>query len=312
VKFIDYYKVLGVDEKADGEQIKKAYRRLARKYHPDVSKESNAEEQFKKVSEAYEVLRDDNRRAEYDQLRKYGARGGEEFRPPPGWHPHGGGFRASVNESDLGGFSDFFEAIFGGRGGRDGFGFAGGEFDGRSTGQDSHHRIEVTLEEAYHGGQRRLGLTDPATGKTRSLDVRIPKGVTEGQKIRLRGQGGAGARGGASGDMYLEIHIKPHRLFKVSGRDLQLKLPVAPWEAVLGAQVRVPTLGGAVTLKVPSNSRAGRKMRLKGRGLPGPTPGDLIVELEIAMPEELGAEGRELMEKMRDAIKFNPRSELGV
>lgn len=317
MKFIDYYKVLGVDENADAAAIKKAYRRLARKYHPDVSKEADAEEQFKKVSEAYEVLHDAERRAEYDQLRRFGARPGEEFRPPPGWQPHGAGFRASSAGDGFGGFSDFFEAIFGGgRGGaRGGFRFSPDEFDGGFeggfAGADSHHRIEVTLEEAFHGGHRRLTLAD-GSGQTRSLDVRIPKGVTEGQKIRLRGQGGSGMRGGAAGDLYLEVHIKPHRLFTLSGRDLHLKLPVAPWEAVLGAQVRVPTPEGPVSLTIPPNSSAGRRMRLKGRGLPGPKPGDLIVELDIAMPEHVDAEGRALMEKMREAIKFNPREKLGV
>ncbi len=319
MKFIDYYKVLGVDEKADAGEIKKAYRKLARKYHPDVSKEPDAENQFKKVSEAYEVLRDETRRAEYDQLRRFGGRPGEEFRPPPGWQSHAGGFRATAGRGDFSGFSDFFEAIFGGghaRGGPAGFDtagfeFRGGDFDGGVAGQDSTHRLDITLDEAFHGGQRRLSLQD-AGGRTRSLDVRIPKGVTEGQRIRLRGQGAPGLRGGASGDLYLEVHIRPHRLFKLDGRNLQLELPVAPWEAVLGAEVPVPTMTGTVNLKVPANSRAGRRMRLKGRGLPGNPAGDLIVELKIAMPEEIGAEGRALMEKMREAIKFNPRAELGV
>lgn len=313
VKFIDYYKVLGVDENAADADIKKAYRRLARKYHPDVSKEADAEDHFKKVSEAYEVLRDKERRAEYDQLRRYGGRPGEEFRPPPGWQTHSGGFRSSGAGADAG-FSDFFEAIFGARaaGQAGGFGFSERGFDGAMAGQDSHHRLDVTLEESFHGGHRRLSLHDPSSGRSRSLEVRIPKGVAEGQKIRLRNQGAPGMRGGDAGDLYLEIHLQPHRLFRVEGRDLHLKLPVAPWEAALGADVRVPTLAGPVSLKVPANSRAGGKMRLKGRGLPGSTPGDLIVELQIAMPGDLGSEGRALMEKMRDTVKFDPRAELGV
>ncbi|GJL83955.1 MAG: cytochrome c biogenesis protein [marine bacterium B5-7] len=344
MKFIDYYKVLGVSEKAEPADIKKAYRRLARKYHPDVSKEADAENRFKEVNEAYEVLRDAARREEYDQLRRYGARPGGEFRPPPGWHSSGGGFRSNTGGAGFsssggsGGFSDFFEAIFGasrggprqqgrsqgyGQGFSQGFEFSG--FDGASAsgpgmdrqggaanGGDSHHEIEVTLEEAFHGGQRRIGLSDPVTGQTRSLDVRIPKGVTDGQKIRLRGQGSSDARGGAAGDVYLVIKIAPHRLFKVEGHNLKLKLPVSPWEAVLGAEVPVPTLGGTVSLRIPPNSSTGQKLRLKERGLPAATPGDLIVELEIAMPSELNQEGRKLIEKMRDSIPFNPRTELGV
>ena len=312
MKFIDYYKVLGVDENADAPEIKKAYRRLARKFHPDVSKESDAENQFKRVSEAYEVLRDDARRAEYDQLRRYGARPGEEFRPPPGWQAHAGGFGGSSGRGDFSGFSDFFEAMFGGaRGGARGFESSGFEFGGGFAGSDSTHRLDVTLEEAFHGGHRRLNLQGP-DGSARSLDVRIPEGVTEGQRIRLRGQGGPGVRGGSAGDLYLEIHIRPHRLYRIEGRNLALELPVAPWEAVLGADVRVPTMSGTVNLKVPADSKAGRRMRLKGRGLPGKPPGDLIVELTIAMPDEIGPEGRELMARMRDTIQFNPRAELGV
>jgi curved DNA-binding protein len=313
VKFIDYYKVLGVDEAAADADIKKAYRRLARKYHPDVSKEANAEDRFKEVNEAYEVLRDKQRRAEYDQLRRYGGHPGEDFRPPPGWHSHaaGGGSSGSGPEA---GFSDFFEALFGARGGGRGqaSGFSERGFDRAMAGQDSHHRLDVTLEESFNGAQRRLSLHDPSTGQSRSLEVRIPKGVVEGQKIRLRGQGVPGMRGGGAGDLYLEIHLMPHRLFRVEGRDLHLRLPVAPWEAALGADVRVPTLSGPVNLKIPANSRGGRKMRLKGRGIPGAVAGDLIVELQITMPGDLGSEGRELMEKMRDTVKFDPRAELGV
>lgn len=321
MKFIDYYEVLGVDEKADAAEIKKAYRRLARKYHPDVSKERDAEDQFKRVNEAYEVLRDDTRRAEYDQLRRYGARPGEEFRPPPGWQSHAGGFRAEAGD---GGFSDFFEAIFGAaRARRAGAGVGGGGFEfgggfggfegqpgGQSAGQDSQHRLEISLEEAFHGGSRRLSLSDPGSGRSRSLDVRIPSGVTEGQRIRLRGQGSAGMRGGPAGDLYLEMHIRPHRLFTLDGRNLRLSLPVAPWEAVLGAEVEVPTLSGTVSLKVPAGSSAGRRMRLKGRGLPGKPPGDLIVELVIVVPGELDERGRELMQELAESSRFDPRATL--
>ncbi len=311
MKFIDYYKVLGVSETADTAEIKKAYRRLARKYHPDVSKEPDAEEKFKSINEANEVLKDKERRAEYDQLRKYGAVGGEEFRPPPGWHPHGG-VHSSPRGGDFGGFSDFFESLFGGAAARGGFSFSGQGFEQPGFGgQDVSHQIEVTVEESFHGGHRRLSMQDP-TGGVRSLDVRIPRGVADGQKIRLKGQGGRDPRGGATGDLFLEVKLLSHRLYKVEGRNVHLKLPITPWEAVLGAEVAVPTLGGPVTVKIPAGSKAGRKMRLKGKGMPGKTPGDQIVELQLAMPDKLSPEARALMEKIRDTVAFNPRAELGV
>ena len=305
MKFIDYYKVLGVDEKADTAEIKKAYRRLARKYHPDVSKEPGAEEKFKQVNEAHEVLKDSQRRSEYDQLKRYG--GGGEFRPPPGWQPRGG-FQGSGGAADFGDFSDFFSSIFGGRtsaGPGGGFGFGG--FQGEPRGpQPMQVQLDVELSDSYHGAQRRLSLRDPATGGTRSLDVKIPRGVVDGQKIRLRGQGSQG------GDLLLEVKLRPHSLFERDGRHLLLKLPVAPWEAVLGAEVPVPTMEGVVNLKIPAGSRSGRKMRLRGKGLPGKPDGDQLVELRIVVPANVSDEGRELFEKLRDTESFNPRAELGV
>ena len=216
MKFIDYYKVLGVDESADTATIKKAYRRLARKYHPDVSKEAGAEEKFKQVNEAHEVLKDPQRRSEYDQLKKYGASGGD-FRPPPGWQPRGG-FQGGAGP-DMGDFSDFFASIFGGRGGGGpgGFNFHGGDFHSRArTPQPSVLSIQVDLEDSFHGAQRRLSLRDPATGTSRSLDVKIPKGVVDGQKIRLRGQVGQGA------DLLLEVTLKPHSVYQREEKNLIL------------------------------------------------------------------------------------------
>jgi curved DNA-binding protein len=310
VKFIDYYKVLGVDESADTADIKKAYRRLARKYHPDVSKEAGAEEKFKRLNEANEALKDPQRRAEYDELKRYGGTGGE-FRPPPGWQPRGGARGASRGGPQADEFSDFFSSIFGGAGGhgggQGGFGFNPGDSHGRAQApKPSVLQIEVDLDDSFHGAQRRLSLRDPGTGSSRSLDVKIPQGVTDGQKIRLKGQGSNGA------DLLLEITLKPHRFYKRDGKNLSLTLPVAPWEVALGGEVAVPTMDGVVNLKIPAGSKAGRKMRLKGKGLPGSPPGDQIVELQITLPEQFNEESLELMQKLRDSMEFNPRAGIGV
>ena len=324
MKFIDYYKVMGVDEKATTDEIKRAYRKLARKYHPDVSKEPDAEEKFKRVGEAYEVLKDPEKRAEYDQLRKYGAVGGEEFTPPPGWESRAGFGEGGFTAGDAGGFSDFFEQIFGGAARRGGGGFGGFEGARRGggfamRGEDLHYRMEVTLEEAYRGTSRAISLqTQEVDGKgnvrpkTKTLNVKIPPGVTDGQKIRLKGQGGPGIGGAPNGDLYLEILIAPHSRYMVEGKDVTLVLPVAPWEAALGATVKVPTLGGPVNLTIPPNARSGQKLRLKGRGLPGKPPGDQYVVLQIVLPEAKTAEQKAMFEEMRKKIPFNPRAHLGV
>lgn len=316
MKFLDYYKILGVRETDDADTIKKAYRRLARKYHPDVSKEPDAEDKFKRVGEAYEVLKDPEKRAEYDNLRKYGANTTGEFRPPPGWQS-----RSGFSAEDLrgfgglggSGFSDFFEAIFGARGPQARAGFAdfgtqrGGEFGGAAPPQT--HRIGVTLEESYHGATRQITLRgpDPRGGQeSKTLSVRIPRGVTHGQRIRLRGQGGAGPGGGRA-DLYLEIALEPHRVFNVEGKDISLTLPVAPWEAALGTTVAVPTLGGRVNVSIPANARSGQKLRLKSRGLPGDPPGDQFVMVQIALPEVTTEKQRAFMEQMRREMPFDPR-----
>lgn len=321
MKFIDYYKVLGVDENADAAAIKKAYRRLARKYHPDVSKEADAEEQFKKVSEAYEVLHDAERRAEYDQLRRFGARPGEEFRPPPGWQARGGSGDRGFSDAEAAGFSEFFRSMFGERAA--GPGPAGRTRAGgvrfAIPGEDIHYRIRVTLEDSYHGASRALTLQTHrfddeghVLPETRTLNVKIPKGVTDGQRIRLKGQGGAGFGGAPDGDLYMEVELEPHGLYTVEGKDLSLVLPVAPWEAGLGATVKVPTLGGPVNLAIKPGAQSGQKLRLAGRGLPGKPPGDQYVVLKIVMPRLAGAADRELLEKMREQMSFNPRETLGV
>jgi len=305
MKFVDYYKVLGVAPEATADDIKKAYRRLARKYHPDVSKEQNAEARFKELGEAYEVLKDAEKRAEYDQLRRFGG-DGAEFRPPPGWQrrPGGGG------DAEGTGFSEFFEAIFGrGQGG----GHRGGASFKR-RGEDIHYRLPVTLEEAARGGTRTISLPvremDARGGmreSSKTLKVTVPRGVTDGGKIRLRGQGQAGAAG--AGDLYLQIEFEPHPIYTVDGRDLRMVLYVAPWEAMLGARVEVPTLDGTVAMTVPSGARSGQRLRLRGRGLPGEPPGDLYVEIQVAVPPAATPAQRAAAEALRDAFPdFNPRA----
>lgn len=321
MKFVDYYEVLGIAESASAEEVTKAYRKLARKYHPDVSKQPNAEQKFKEISEAYEVLKDEVKRKEYDELRRFGGRSGEDFQPPPGWHSAHSwssqdGIQGEYSEADFADFSDFFSEIFGGRGGapasarhaRSG-GFA-------VPGEDHHYRVEVTLDEAFHGATRTLALQSMEVDehgvvhpKARTLSVKIPAGVTEGKKIRLKGQGSRGRGGAAPGDLYLEIALAKHPRFSVEGRDVTVVLPVAPWEAVLGATVEAPTLGGAVKVNVPRGAQAGQKLRLRGRGLPGTPPGDQFVVLQVAVPKELTEEQRRLFEQLRDAIPFDPRND---
>ena len=326
MEYKDYYDILGLSRSASGDEIKKAYRRLARKYHPDVSKEADAEEKFKSVSEAYEVLRDPDKRQAYDQL---GAnwQAGQDFRPPPNWNRSagGGGFRADGGFSPGGGgfysgdgggasgFSDFFESLFGGgrSGGRSsGFNF---NFDpqppGGTAAPEQRLRMEITLEEAYHGGQRTLRLQTPG-GQTRTLNVKIPAGVTSGQKIRLPGQGSPNPMNGVKGDLYLEVALHPHSQYRLEGRDIHLDLPVTPWEAALGGKIDVPTLGGKVTLNIPTNARGGQKLRLRGRGLPGNPPGDQLVILNIVNPPADTAEARQWFQRMADEFSFDPRSSL--
>ncbi|HEX5353106.1 MAG TPA: DnaJ C-terminal domain-containing protein [Rhodanobacteraceae bacterium] len=284
MEFQDYYQTLGVKHGAGEDEIKAAYRKLARKYHPDKNKEAGAEDKFKAISEAYEVLHDKQKRAAYDNLRAGGYRGGDQFRPPPGWQqqaPGGFEFRSSDpggfgGGADAGGFSDFFESLFGGRG-------AGPRAQrGPMRGNDVRAGVQIDLRTAYTGGKQRLGLRD-ATGE-RTLEVNIPAGILPGKVIRLGGQGSPGYSGGPSGDLLLEVQVRDDPQFKLHGRDIEVEVPVSPWEAALGAKVPVPTLGGNVELRIPAGSRSGRKLRLKGRGMPGRSPGDQIVTLSIQIP----------------------------
>jgi curved DNA-binding protein len=326
--FKDYYATLNVSRNASEDEIKRSYRKLARKYHPDVSKEADAEARFKEVGEAYEVLKDPEKRAAYDQL---GAdwKAGQEFRPPPGAGMGGRSrtfrysSRGGAGAEDLGGFSDFFETLFGGGGmgaGPGAGGMGGGPRGGARSfqyrqagpmrGEDQNARIQISLEDAFHGANRTLELRSPQTG-TRSIRVAVPRGVTEGQRIRLAGQGAPGANGGPAGDLFLEIGLESHPVFEAEGRNVLLTLPIAPWEAALGAVVGVPTLGGRVDLRIPAGSQSGRRLRLKGRGLPGKPDGDQIVTLRIDTPAADSDEARRLYEEMRDKLAFNPRQEIG-
>lgn len=299
MQFKDYYEVLGVKPDAKDADIKSAYRRLARKYHPDVSKETGAEEKFKAVNEAYEALKDASRRQAYDQLRAGGYRAGDEFRgPPPNWQGRGGDFEFE----DAGGggedFSDFFESLFGRAGARGA--------RGPHRGRDMYAQIAIPLETAYHGGSERVSLRDGSGDRT--LEIRIPAGILPGKQIRLAGQGYPGGSGGQAGDLLLEIHFRDDDRFTLEGRNVLLTLPVAPWEAALGATVPVPTLGGPVELRIPAGSDSGRKLRLRGRGWPGATPGDQIVMLEVRAPKAETARQKELYKQMEDEFDFDPRA----
>jgi curved DNA-binding protein len=297
VQYKDYYQIMGVARDATAAQVKQAYRRLARKYHPDVSKEKDAEARFKDVGEAYEVLKDPEKRAAYDRLGQ-GPRPGEEFRPPPDWDA-GFKFGGASAGDDLGGFSDFFESLFGRAGAMHGRG------GGPRPGEDQHARVLLDLDASLQGGTRSLTLAD------RTLNVQIPKGILAGQHIRLAGQGSEGSSGEKKGDLFIEVDFQPHRLYHVDGRDLAMTLPVAPWEAALGATVKTPTPGGQVDLKIPAGSHAGSKLRLKGRGIPSSPPGDLYVVLEISLPPAADAKARAAYSAFAAACPFNPRAQLG-
>lgn len=320
MEYKDYYKILGVERNATQDEIKRAYRKLARTYHPDVNKDADAEAKFKEAGEANEVLKDPEKRTAYDQL---GAnwQQGQDFRAPPNWDAgfefSGGG---SYTEGDASQFSDFFDSLFGGArmgGGR------GGPFAGRAQfhaeGQDHHAKIEIDLRDAFSGAKRTITLRAPevdaeghVTLKERTLNVSIPKGVREGQHIRLAGQGSPGIGKGTAGDLYLEIRFAPDRLYRVDGRDVYMDLPVAPWEAALGASVKVPTPEGALMLKIPSGSAQGRTMRLKGRGVPGSPPGDFYAVLKIILPPAESDKAKELYRQMERELPFDPRAGLGV
>ena len=306
MKYKDYYALLGVGRDATAEDVKKAYRKLARKYHPDVSKEKNADARFKEMAEAYATLKDPDKRAAYDQLGS--RRPGEEFRPAPEWSTQFGESAATFDDMDL---ADLF-ANLAGRQGRSGAPRA-------RRGRDYEVTVPISLEDSFNGTEVSLDLSTPEIDDhgsprrvPRTVTARIPKGAADGETLRLPGQGGKGAHGGRDGDVYLHISLRPHPRYRASGRDLFLELPLTPWEAALGGEVQIPTLAGPVNLKVPAGTRAGQKMRLARRGLPDPkgTAGDLYAIVQIVMPPELSERERELVKDLAAASTFNPRRHL--
>ncbi|MFT3732174.1 MAG: DnaJ C-terminal domain-containing protein [Hyphomicrobium sp.] len=320
MEFKDYYKTLGVARDATQDDIKKAYRQLARKYHPDINKEPDAEAKFKEVGEAYEVLSDTEKRAAYDQLGK-DWKAGQEFKPPPNWDA---GFEYSGAPGSGGGdFSDFFSSIFGAESARGERAGRGQRTHTRTTfnmrGEDHHAAIVIDLQDALDGATRTISLRMPEMDdgghvllRDKNLTVQIPKGVTEGQSIRLKGQGSPGIGEAPSGDLYLEIRFKPDARYRVVEKDLYLELPVAPWEAALGASVKMPTPSGAIMLKVPAGSANGRELRIRGRGIPAKEPGDLYAVLKIVWPPATNEKARKIYEEMAKELDFDPRAGLGV
>src|ERR1700728_4850069 len=287
MQYKDYYEVLGVTRGAEADEVKRAYRKLARKFHPDVSKEKNAENKFKEVQEAYEVLRDPEKRAAYDQLgRDY--RTGQQFRPPPDWAQRFGHSGGSQRFSDLNGFSDFFSSLFGGA-------------TGAPQPEADAGYIEVSVEEAFSGTKRRVALNEGPPARTRAIDVQIPPGVTDGQSLRIPATGGGPS-------LIFRIKLRPHSLYVPQGKDVQIELPLAPWEAALGAKVAVPTLGGTVELTVPAGAQSGQKLRLRGRGLPGTPHGDQIVSIKLVTPAAQSAQAKQAYERMKSEFNFDPRA----
>jgi curved DNA-binding protein len=298
MEYKDYYAVLGVDKKASADDIKHAYRKLARKYHPDVSKETNAEEKFKNVQEAYEVLKDAEKRASYDQLGS-NWKAGQDFRPPPGWQGQGHGQQGSpFEDADMGDYSDFFSQIFGRNRRQQNF---------KQRGADQQAKITISLHDAYRGATKTLQL------QSHAIKVNIPAGSSEGQQLRLAQQGSPGMGGGPNGDLYLEIHIEPDPLFSLQGSDVYVTLPITPWEAALGASIKIPTLGGTVGMKLAPNAQSGQKIRLKGRGMPAkPIAGDQYAIVQIQTPVPHTEEQKQFYQKMADTMPFNPRKDWPV
>ncbi len=320
MNYKDYYKTLGISKKATAAQIKKEYRKLARKYHPDVNKASDAEQKFKELGEAYEVLKDPEKRKLYDQ---YGAdwktgKEREQYQKQQqyqdaGFGSGGGGFDFGGGFENAGQYSDFFESLFG-----------GGRQGGRSSrqnvqqkGEDINASIVIPLEDAFQGASRKITFETPSISpdgqrinKKVSLNVKIPKGIKNGQKIRLAGQGSDGYNGGAAGDMYIKIEFEKHRTFSVEGADVYVNLPLAPWEAALGAQVNVPTPAGNIKLTIPEGSVQGKKLRLKGKGIPAKQAGDLYVVVNIVLPPASDEKARKVYEEMKN-LNFNPRANFG-
>lgn len=330
MEFKDYYHILGLAPDADDKAIKTAYRKLARKYHPDVSSDDNAEQKFKEVAEAYHVLKDPEKRAEYDQLRRYRQSGGD-FEPPPGWQSaagrgsaegFGGGFTGgfSGDFGDQSDFSDFFESLFGGRGGARGFSWSsGGQGGSARGGQDLEVEMPLFLEDTVAETAKQIRLNVPQydergrrlPDREKTLNVKIPAGTGDNERIRLKGQGAPGIGGGPAGDLFLRVRLVPHPLFDVDGRDLIVTVPVAPWEAALGGKIEVPTLTGRISLTIPADSQTGKRLRIKGRGLSakGQNAGDLYAVLKVVMPPTATDEQKNLWKKLAASSGFDPRAD---
>lgn len=311
MEFKDYYKILGVQSDADAKEIKTAYRKLARKYHPDMNPDEGAEDKFKEVAEAYEVLKDESRRAEFDELRKYGSQSNQGFRPPPGWqHATGGQYHESTHSQ--GDFSEFFNSIFGGGA----FNQAGDPHQQQARGQDVEIEMPVFLEETLKDNVKTVEFQIPVfDGRkqdniNKHLKITIPKGVGDGERIRVKGQGRPSLGSGAAGDLYLHIRLVPHPLFDVQSHNLILTLPVTPWEAALGAKVTVPTLEGNISVTITPNSQSGQKLRIKGKGLKSKSvTGDLYAIIKVVMPPSANEKTNKLWQELSEAAHFDPRAE---
>jgi curved DNA-binding protein len=316
MKYKDYYQALGVDRDASADDIKKAYRKLAHRYHPDISKDADGEEKFKEVAEAYATLKDPEKRQEYDKLGRRPA--GEDFAPPPGWQQQYDTGAASFDDVDLADILNAFRSGGGGAAGRGGE-QARGWSSFPAAGEDYEVNVTVTLEKVCSGGETDITVEVPEYDEhglphraARTFRVTIPKGATEGQRLRLPGKGGPGRNGGKPGDLYLVLHLAPHALYRVSGRDLYLDLPLAPWEAVLGASVEIPTLGGNVEINIKPGTASGQRLRLAGRGLPSPagSAGNQYAIVQIEVPKKVSDAERALYEQLAAASSFNPRAHL--
>ncbi|WP_339720098.1 DnaJ C-terminal domain-containing protein [uncultured Paraglaciecola sp.] len=317
MEFKDYYKILGVDDSAELKDIKKAYRKLALKFHPDMNPDAGAEEKFKQVAEAYEVLKNEDKRAEYDEMKRYGSSAEQGFKAPPGWQPSGG--NRGGNAGSSADFSDFFNSVFGGA--SDSFRQSGQQQSHQYKGQDLEMEVPIFLEESVSGLTKTLEYVIPVfDGKQskqvkKSLKVKIPAGIADGERIRVKGQGAPSHGAGnddkqLNGDLFLHIRLVPHPLFDVQGINLLLTVPITPWEAVLGTKLEVPTLNGKINLNIPANSHTGKKLRIKGKGLKNKTAqGDMLVIIKIDIPPTTNNETKKLWEQLAEKDQYNPRQD---